>query len=103
MPGRTAGLGARLPLPDNDRIELFGPALRAELADAFAPIHDWLGEISGRRPFFSDADDIARTRPLDDIAAAAAVLPDLLGDAETRLDNPAALAFLRNLQRDGPG
>ncbi len=91
----------RIGLPKPADIEMLGKGMRAKLAQEFAPIHDWLGEVSGRRPFFEDIDDIAAPRPLDNREVAKSVLADVLADAQGRLEDGDALAFLRDLNRRG--
>lgn len=51
------------PVP-NKQIEMFGAALRQELVERFAPIHDYLSDLTGQPAFFADIDDIARERPI---------------------------------------
>lgn len=55
-------LGSELDLPPAAEVEMFGAAARSDLVERFAPIHDWLGKITGA-PFFSDFNDVARLRP----------------------------------------
>lgn len=40
-------LGQRLDLPATDSVELFGADARTGMATRFAPIHDWLSNLSG--------------------------------------------------------
>ncbi|KAA8610008.1 hypothetical protein [Salipiger aestuarii] len=87
----------RLDLPPGEEIELFAPGARAVLARAFADIHHWLGQVSGRVPFFADIAQIAVPRPIPELAAAAAALPLLRADAPGHLADEAALAFLDRL------
>lgn len=92
----------RLSLPVNRDVDLLGPAARSELAATFSDCHDWLGQVSGQRPFFKDLDDITRPRIFDARSAAAEIFPDLIQDAETHLPDPDLLTFLQKLYRDGP-
>ena len=64
-----------LNLPANDRIELFGPAVRAGMATRFAPMQSYLGGLVGRSGFFDDIDVMTETRPvpLADVADQAVV------------------------------
>lgn len=74
--------GARLSPAPNADIEMFGPPLRAELAERFAPIQDYLSAQAGQPAFFPDIGEIARTRPIPEAEAVAGLL--------ARID-PAAL------------
>lgn len=56
------------PVPNTD-VEIFGRDNRAALAERFAPIHAYLEEATGRRPFFPDLDDIARPRSVPEAEA----------------------------------
>lgn len=60
----------------NGEVELFGAPMRAELAQAFAPIHRYLSDLTGA-PFFADIDQMARTRPVPDVEAARALLAQI--------------------------
>lgn len=68
----------------NSKVEMFGEALRAEMAEAFQPVHDYLCSLTGARAFFPDMEELARPRPVPEADAARqlaaqidqAVLPD---------------------------
>lgn len=83
------GLGGLPDLPARSDIEMYGAAARAEMAEAFAPVHDWLGEVSGQAPFFADAEQIACLRPVPEHEAARAALAALRGPAGAGLSEPA--------------
>lgn len=94
---RLLGLGGHPDLPDRNEIEMYGAEARARMADAFAPIHDWLGEVSGRAPFFEDVEEIGRMRPVPEYDAARAALAILRGPAGAEL--PEGLReFLASLE-----
>ena len=93
-------LGPRLDLPASRDVELYGAERRAEMAEAFAPIHDWLGEVSGTDPFFADAAEIGRLRPVPEAEAMAAAL-SALRRHHGRVPQEAR-AFLDDLGRPAP-
>ncbi len=64
-------------LASNREIEMLGPDLRAHMAAEFAPIHDYLGDISGEVPFFDDIDQITALRPVSEDVASRQVLSAL--------------------------
>jgi len=63
-------------VPDK-KIELFGAQNRARLKEAFEPVHDFLGDFTGRAPFFADFDKIVETREIAELDAARESLPHL--------------------------
>lgn len=73
---------ARLSPVASGDVELFGAARRAELAEAFAPVHDYLSQLAGRDAFFPDIEEMRLPRPVPEAEAAAQLLDTL---------NPAAL------------
>jgi hypothetical protein len=82
----TAG-GALDPTP-NARVEMFGAPARQELAHRFAPIHDYLSELTGRSAFFDDIDEVTHERPVPQAQAAAELLaqiePETLSSKDLR-------------------
>jgi len=54
-----------LDLPNSKDIELFTQAIRANIATNFAPVHEYLGSLSGHTPFFSDLSEIRIPLPYD--------------------------------------
>jgi len=87
----------RLSLPKNRDVEMFGAENRAQLMTQFAPIHDWLSQVSGKDAFFSHMDEAAIPRPLPEMQAAQQVLPGLRRDAKQHLTNDAARDFISSL------
>lgn len=74
----------RIEHPKDAEVEMLGAANRALLGEAFARIAPQLDRLTGAAPFYPDLDDILRLRPVDDLEAARAALPDLRRDAEAR-------------------
>ena len=65
------------PAPNAD-VEMFGAALRARLAERFAPIHAWLSDLAGQGgPFFADLDAMTEPRPIPEDSAMAALLAQI--------------------------
>ncbi|MFZ3583822.1 hypothetical protein ACOI1H_16845 [Loktanella sp. DJP18] len=64
----------RMTLPPNAEIEVFGSAVRAEMAKRFAPMQTYLGGLVGRSRFFDDIGVMSETHPvpLADVAGHAA-------------------------------
>lgn len=67
----------RLPLPPRNEVELFGPAVRAELLQHFAPSAAFLDARLGR-PFFPDLAQAADPAPIPELEAARAARAPLL-------------------------
>lgn len=88
--------GNRLKPIANSDVEMFGSALRAEMAARFTPIHDYLCTLTDS-DFFPDIDRMTQTRPVPETEAMADLLaqidPATLPDARLR-------DFIRTLQRD---
>jgi len=79
----------------NGDVEMFGAELRAEMAERFAPIHDWLSETTGQDAFFPDIEELARPRPIPEAEANA----DLLAQIDpASLPSDAIRDFLASLQ-----
>lgn len=97
-------LGPELELPRSADVELYGPQVRAEMAERFAPIHDWLGEVSGSaqngHPFFADAAEIGRVRPVPEAEANRLALAEL--GRRSRAFDPELQAFLAGLEPAAP-
>lgn len=66
--------GRRLDWPRNSEVEMFGAANRALMAERFAPIDAWLGQVVGRRRFFADLEEVGRVLPAPELEAARAGL-----------------------------
>ena len=86
-----------LALPDKSQIEFLGPKNRADLARAFAPVHQRLSQITGRAAFFADIEDIAKSKPIPATKAAAAHLPSLKSHAAPSLPPSPHKTFLLGL------
>lgn len=98
------GLGHHSGLPASGDIEMYGPAARDRMVGAFAPIHDWLGEVSGRAPFFEDVEEIGRLRPVPEYEASRAALailqgPDGAALSDVARDFIAALEIAPNFEQ----
>ena len=78
-------------------VEVFGADTRKALYEGYAPIHDALGALSGKPPFFSDFEDIGRVRPVSDLEAASEVLPKLRRLAARRFLDRKVQAWLKDL------
>ncbi|WP_208351652.1 hypothetical protein [Pseudaestuariivita rosea] len=92
-------LVARFDLPPNDDIEHFGPTSRDTLVSFFAPVHDYLGQISGRDPFFPDFDDISQCRPVPVDNALRLFLDQVTGGHDNVLQTNEARQFLWDIRR----
>lgn len=83
------------PVP-NGEVEMFGAALRADMAEEFAPVHDWLSGVAGK-PFFDDIAELGRVRPVPEDEA----MHDLLAKVDTAaLTSPDAAEFVLRLRKE---
>jgi len=73
--------GQALDQVPNARVEMFGAPARQELASHFAPIHDYLSELTGRSAFFDDIDFVEHECPVPQAQATAEFLAQI--DPET--------------------
>ena len=89
--------GRRVVHPPDNRIEVFGPENREALLERFRPVAARLDELTGKRPFYPDLDDIGRCRPVPDLEAARELLPNLVEDAHRRHLSPPVLHWLDSL------
>lgn len=89
-------LAPDLNLPASQDVELFGAAVRDDMVSSFAPIHDYLGQISGRSPFFPDMEEVRIPRPHDEIEVATDALAQLRGLCGN-IANADVRDFLRTL------
>lgn len=87
------------PAPNRD-VEMLGAPLRAELAERFAPIHDYLSELAGQTAFFPDIDEMSRLRPVPERDAVADLLAQI--DPAT-LANDTLRDFVAGLQHEYNG
>ncbi|MDB6180986.1 hypothetical protein [Paracoccus fistulariae] len=83
-----------IPQPSPKDVEYFGAANRQKLMTSFAPIHQKLGQISGRQPFFADIDQMLICKPIPEAQAIRQLLDQLAGK-ETLLEQPELQDFLR--------
>lgn len=83
------------PVPNKD-IEMFGAALRTKLTERFAPIHDYLSDLTGDAPFFSDIDEMTQVRPVPEAQANANLLAQI--DPAT-LPDEALRPYIETLKR----
>lgn len=88
--------GSQLTSVPNADVEMFGADLRRDLAERFAPIHDYLSELAGQ-PFFPDIDRLAETRPIPEAQATAGLLARI---DPARLPDPALRDYVGRLQRE---
>lgn len=86
-------------VPANSEVEIFGQESRDFLADAFEPIHAYLGEVTGQAPFFDDIAEMRRAHPIPEMEAYRTALDRLI--ALPAKDRPVAplWAFLQDLAR----
>ncbi len=56
-----------LNLPASGDIELFGSENRQLMQEKFEPVHDYLDEISGKSPFFTDQSAVRQIRPVPEM------------------------------------
>lgn len=98
--GTLLRIGPTLDLPNSGDVELYGAAARAQMAARFAPIHDWLGEVSGIRPFFADAAEIGRVRPVPEAEANRIALAEL--ERRSGAFDPELRDFLAGLDLAAP-
>lgn len=59
-------LTPELDLPKSSEIELFGAENRQEMVDRFEPIHQFLGEVTGKAPFFADLEAARAPQPVSE-------------------------------------
>lgn len=85
-----------LDLPPSGDIELFGAKNRALMAERFAPIHDYLSEISGAEPFFAGQQEVAKPLPIPEMEAVRHALAGLPAHLE-KLEDPGVRDFVANL------
>ncbi|MEP3334425.1 hypothetical protein [Sedimentitalea sp.] len=88
--------GDRLNPVKNADVEMFGPALRAEMAERFAPVQDYLSTLTGQ-PFFPDIDQLSATRPIPEAPATAQFLNQL---DPSDLPDPALRDYIAGLRRE---
>lgn len=87
--------GHLTPVPDAD-VEMYGAELRTRIAEAFAPIHDWLSERQGA-PFFADLEQMRTCRATPEDQAMAQLLAQI---DPAHLPGPEVAAFIAALRQD---
>lgn len=89
-----------LKVPPNSEIEMFGAENRDLMMTHFAPIETFLAQVTSKKVFFDDLDEMAQTRPLPELDAMSQILHQL-GPLKRRLfGSPAIRSFLSDLRRD---
>lgn len=91
-----------LDLPPASDIEFFGDARRAEMAERFAPIQEWLNTVTGA-PVFDDIDQIAEPRSVSEAEALSLTLEALTPEHVESFTNPAVRAFVTSLMQGKAG
>ena len=72
--------GDRVDHPQDRGVEMFGPANRRVLMDAFRPVSGHLDRLAGS-PFYDNLEAFGQQAPLSDVDAARQALPALVTDA----------------------
>lgn len=88
--------GDRLNPVKNADVEMFGADLRADLATRFAPVHDYLSELTGS-PFFPGIDQLPTPRPIPEAQANAELLARIDPD---ELPHPALRDYIDKLKHE---
>ncbi len=78
-------LDQKVDLVPNRQVEMFGESGRRKMYDRFLPIHAWLSETTGGKPFFPDLDDMLAIRPIPEPEAMRAALDQLTPDLTAAL------------------
>ncbi|SFC73043.1 hypothetical protein SAMN04488094_108150 [Tropicimonas isoalkanivorans] len=81
----------------NAEVEVLGQGARTFLADAFEPIHSYVGQVANRSPFFPDIDEMRIAHPVPEEVASRAALELLLELPERARPQPPAWELLRKL------
>lgn len=92
-------LTPELDLPSSSEIELFGAENRQEMAERFEPIHRFLGEASGKAPFFPDQEAVRNTLPVPEQEVTRHALARLR-KYEDEIEFPEIRAFLAALETE---
>lgn len=83
------------PTPNN-QVEMFSASIRQDLARRFAPIHDYLSELTGTAAFFDDIDEMTHECPVPQAQAAAQLLAQI---APKNLPNKELRDYIEAQQR----
>lgn len=85
-----------LKLPTSNDIELFGPENRARMQERFAPVHDYLNEVTGQQAFFPNISAVSETLPISEKEAYKAALEGLTRIL-SGIKNTTTHSFLKDL------
>lgn len=89
-------LTPKLDLPPANEVEMFGAAMRRNLAERFEPVHAYLEQVSGQVPFFPDQDEVRQPRPQAAAAVATTALARLQ-DIGADIEHLAVRDFITQL------
>jgi len=92
-------LGLKTPalnLPASGDVELFGAEHRENMVNTFELVHDYIGQVAGRQPFFPDMEEARTTRPYAEIEVATDAL-DQLQRLSGDIGNAVVHDFLKSL------
>ncbi len=81
----------------NKDIEMFGTPLRIKMAARFGPVHDYLSELTGQGPFFTDFERVTLERPVPEHQAVASLLAQI---DPSGLPDEALRTYVGALKRD---
>ncbi len=87
--------GGFLKLPQN--VELLGQRNRHSLIEHFSPIHEFIGECAGQKPFFPDLEDALLCQGMDELEATKRVHHQLLAQENKLKLSLEQSAFLRDI------
>jgi hypothetical protein len=90
-------------LPANADVEMYGAGNRARLSTAFAPIEDWLRQVTDRPAFFKDLAQMQQVKPLPELEAMRQALDGIHARKAGQSYLPeTVLGFLSDLRKN-PG
>ncbi|MGX9354647.1 hypothetical protein ACS3SW_05645 [Roseobacteraceae bacterium S113] len=92
---------AQMDLPPDSAVELFGGLNRAMLVETYRPRAAYLGELSGKSPFFPDLEDMGLPRKLPELQAARAALPGLRARAAAAPPCARVKDYIESFDLDG--
>jgi len=88
-----------LNLPASGDIELFGAQNRQIMAERFEPVHAYLGQVSGKSPFFDDQPEVGQTRPLPETEVFGLALAQVIKHKKD-FESPEIRDFLTSLKAE---